>query len=117
MDVLGRYGYQSGWYKVCVADEHIGYVWADSVKPVDAESYKDNLTEQGFVRFVGEVQKTCVVHLKPKKASDAITGWPKLVKGNRVDILGRDGYEDNWYKVCVADQYIGYAWADSIKRV
>ena len=117
VDVLGRYGYQSGWYKVCVADEHIGYVWADSVKPVDAESYKDNLTEQGFVRFVGEVQKTCVVHLKPKKASDAITGWPKLVKGNRVDILGRDGYEDNWYKVCVADQYIGYAWADSIKRV
>ena len=117
VDVLGRYGYQSGWYKVCVADEHIGYVWADSVKPVDAESYKDNLTEQGFVRFVGEVQKTCVVHLKPKKASDAITGWPKLVKGNRVDVLGRDGYEDNWYKVCVADQYIGYAWADSIKRV
>ena len=42
-----------------------------------------------------------MVHLKPKKASDAITGWPKLVKGNRVDILGRDGYEDNWYKVCV----------------
>ena len=117
VDVLGRYGYQSGWYKVCIADEHIGYVWADSVKPVDAESYKDNLTEQGFVRFVGEVQKTCVVHLKPKKASDAITGWPKLVKGNRVDILGRDGYEDNWYKVCVADQYIGYAWADSIKKV
>ena len=117
VDVLGRYGYQDGWYKVCIADEHIGYVWADSVKPVDAESYKDNLTEQGFVRFVGEVQKTCVVHLKPKKASDAITGWPKLVKGNRVDILGRDGYEDNWYKVCVADQYIGYAWADSIKKV
>lgn len=117
VDVLGCYGYQDGWYKVCIADEHIGYVWADSVKPVDAEAYKDNRTEQGFTRFVGEVQKTCVVHLKPKKASDAITGWPKLVKGNRVDILGRDGYEDNWYKVCVADQYIGYAWADSIKRV
>ena len=117
VDVLGCYGYQDGWYKVCIADEHIGYVWADSVKPVDTEAYKDNRTEQGFARFVGEVQKTCVVHLKPKKASDAITGWPKLVKGNRVDILGRDGYEDNWYKVCVADQYIGYAWADSIKKV
>lgn len=117
VDVLGRYGYQDGWYKVCIADEHIGYVWADSVKPVDTEAYKDNRTEQGFARFVGEVQKTCVVHLEPKKASDAITGWPKLVKGNLVDVLGRDGYEDNWYKVCVADQYIGYAWADSIKRV
>ncbi|CUN17180.1 Exo-glucosaminidase lytG precursor [Blautia hydrogenotrophica] len=117
VDVLGRYGYQDGWYKVCIADEHIGYVWADSVKPVDTEAYKDNRTEQGFARFVGEVQKTCVVHLEPKKASDAITGWPKLVKGNRVDVLGRDGYEDNWYKVCVADQYIGYVWADSIKRV
>lgn len=117
VDVLGRYGYQDGWYKVCIADEHIGYVWADSVKPVDAESYKDNLTEQGFARFVGEVQKTCVVHLEPKKASDAITDYPKLTKGSRVDVLGRDGYQDNWYKVCVADQYIGYAWADSIKRV
>ena len=117
VDVLGRYGYQDGWYKVYIADEHIGYVWADSVKPVDTEAYKDNRTEQGFARFVGEVQKTCVVHLEPKKASDAITGWPKLVKGNRVDVLGRDGYEDNWYKVCVADQYIGYAWADSIKKI
>ena len=117
VDVLGRYGYQDGWYKVCIADEHIGYVWADSVKPVDTEAYKDNRTEQGFVRFVGEVQKTCVVHLGPQKASDAITGYPKLSKGNLVDVLGRDGYEDNWYKVCVADQYIGYAWADSIKKV
>lgn len=117
VDVLGRYGYQDGWYKVYIADEHIGYVWADSVKPVDTEAYKDNRTEQGFARFVGEVQKTCVVHLEPKKASDAITGWPKLVKGNLVDVLGRDGYEDNWYKVCVADQYIGYAWADSIKKI
>lgn len=117
VDVLGCYGYQDGWYKVCIADEHIGYVWADSVKPVDAEAYKDNRTEQGFTRFVGEVQKTCVVHLGPQKASDAITGYPKLSKGNLVDVLGRDGYEDNWYKVCVADQYIGYAWADSIKKV
>ena len=33
------------------------------------------------------------------------------------EYIGRDGYEDNWYKVCVADQYIGYAWADSIKKV
>ena len=117
VDVLGRYGYQDGWYKVCIADEHIGYVWADSVKPVDTEAYKDNRTEEGFSRFVGEVQKTCVVHLEPKKVSDAITGWPKLVKGNLVDVLGRDGYQDNWYKVCVADQHIGYAWADSIKKV
>lgn len=117
VDVLGRYGYRDGWYKVCVADEHIGYAWADSIKPVDTEAYKDNRTEEGFSRFVGEVQKTCVVHLEPKKASDAITGWPKLVRGNLVDVLGRDGYQDNWYKVCVADQYIGYAWADSIKKV
>ena len=117
VDVLGRYGYRDGWYKVCVADEHIGYAWADSIKPVNTEAYKDNRTEKGFSRFVGEVQKTCVVHLEPKKVSDAITGWPKLVKGNLVDVLGRDGYQDNWYKVCVADQHIGYAWADSIKKV
>lgn len=117
VDVLGRYGYQDGWYKVCIADEHIGYVWADGVKPVDAESYKDNRIEQGFARFVGEAQKTCVVHLEPKKASDAITGWPKLIKGNLVDVLGQDGYQDNWYKVCVADQYLGYVWAGNVKKV
>jgi len=79
--------------------------------------FKQKNTQAGFQRFVGKVQKTCAVHEKAKKASPAITGYPKLSKGNLVDVLGRDGYEDNWYKVCVADQYIGYAWADSIKKV
>lgn len=117
VDVLGRYGFNGGWYKVCIADQYIGYAWADSIKAVDPEAYKDNNTDQGFARFVGEVQKACVVHVDPKKASDAITGWPQLVKGNLVDVIGQDGYQDNWYKVCVADQFIGYAWADSIKKI
>lgn len=83
---------------------------------LNAEIMKEGQTQEGFRRFVGEVQQTCVVHTEPKKASPAAAGWPKLVKGNLVDVLGRYGYEDNWYKVCVADQHIGYAWADSIKR-
>ena len=53
VDVLGRYGYQDGWYKVYIADEHIGYVWADSVKPVDTEAYKDNRTGTGLCQVCG----------------------------------------------------------------
>ena len=78
---------------------------------------KKEQTQKGFARFVGEVQKTCAVHEAAKKASPAITGYPKLAPGNLVDVLGRYGYQDGWYKVYIADEHIGYVWADSVKPV
>ena len=82
-----------------------------------AEVYKTENAQKGFTRFVGEVQKRSVVHTQARKASPAIEGYAQLNKGNLVDVLGRDGYQDNWYKVCVADQYLGYVWAGNVKRV
>ena len=82
-----------------------------------AEVYKTENAQKGFTRFVGEVQKRSVVHTQARKASPAIEGYAQLNKGNLVDVLGRDGYEDNWYKVCVADQYLGYVWAGNVKKV
>ena len=102
--------------KTCGLDVD-GNAGTKTLEKVSTEVYKQKNTQTGFQRFVGEVQQTCAVHKKAKKASPAIAGYPKLVPGNLVDVLGRAGYENNWYKVCVADQYIGYAWADSIKRV
>nr|DAF09702.1 MAG TPA: PlyB like endolysin [Caudoviricetes sp.] len=102
--------------KTCGLDVD-GNAGPKTLEKVSTEVYKQKNTQTGFQRFVGEVQQTCAVHKKAKKASPAIAGYPKLVPGNLVDVLGRAGYENNWYKVCVADQYIGYAWADSIKRV
>lgn len=102
--------------KACSLDVD-GNAGPKTLEKVSTEVYKQKNTQTGFQRFVGEVQQTCAVHKKAKKASPAIAGYPKLVPGNLVDVLGRAGYENNWYKVCVADQYIGYAWADSIKRV
>lgn len=102
--------------KTCGLDVD-GNAGPKTLEKVSTEVYKQKNTQTGFQRFVGEVQQTCAVHKKAKKASPAIAGYPKLVPGNLVDVLGRAGYENNWYKVCVADQYIGYAWADSIKKV
>ncbi|MFQ8688391.1 MAG: glucosaminidase domain-containing protein [Blautia sp.] len=82
-----------------------------------AEVYKTENAQKGFTRFVGEVQKRSVVHTQARKASPAIEGYAQLNKGNLVDVVGRDGYEDNWYKVCVADQYLGYVWAGNVKKV
>ena len=102
--------------KTCGLDVD-GNAGPKTLEKVSTEVYKQKNTQTGFQRFVGEVQQTCAVHKKAKKASPAIAGYPKLVPGNLVDVLGRAGYENNWYKVCVADQYIGYAWADSIKKI
>ena len=81
------------------------------------ESDKNSHVQEGFHRFVGEVQKTLGVHERPKKESPLISKYPQLKKHNLVDVLGRYGYEDNWFYVCIADKYYGYAWAPSIKRI
>lgn len=86
-------------------------------KELVIESDKNSHVQEGFHRFVGEVQKTLGVHERPKKESPLISKYPQLKKHNLVDVLGRYGYEDNWFYVCIADKYYGYAWAPSIKRI
>lgn len=116
VDVLGRYGNNGWWYRVCIAGKYIGYAWADSIKATDADAYKKANADKGFKIYTGEIIRTSAVHEEPKKSSDAITGWPQLVKTNLVDVIGKGGKDNGWSKVCIADQFIGYVWADNIKK-
>ena len=93
-----------------------GAAGPETIKKLEREIFKQGHTLKDFQRFVGIVTKKAVVHENPAKKSAAIQEWPQLNVGNLVDVLGRDGYQNNWYKVCVADQYIGYAWAGSIEK-
>ena len=43
-----------------------------------------------------------------------ISGWPKLNKGNLVDVLGKEGA---WYKIRIAGKYEGYISEDYLQRV
>ena len=93
-----------------------GAAGPETMKKLERESFKQRHTQKDFQRFVGIVTKKAAVHENPAKKSAAIKEWPQLNAGNLVDVLGRYGYQNNWYKVCVADQYIGYAWAGSIEK-
>lgn len=84
---------------------------------LDAEVLKQKNLQKGFTRFVGKAAAKLAVHEKALKKSDPIKEYSQINKGDLVDVLGQAGYEENWYKVCVADKYIGYVWADSIKKV
>jgi GH25 family lysozyme M1 (1,4-beta-N-acetylmuramidase)/peptidoglycan hydrolase-like protein with peptidoglycan-binding domain len=117
VDVLGRDGYHNTWYKICIAGKYTGYVWADSIKATDATAYKNANADKGFIVYTGKILRASAVHLDPKKSSPAITGWPKLVKGNLVDVIGKGGYQNRWSKVCIANQFIGYAWSDNIQKM
>ena len=116
VDVLGRYGNNGNWYRVCIAGKYVGYAWADSIIATDTDAYKKANADKGFKIYTGEIIRTSAVHVEPKKSSDAISGWPKLVKTNLVDVIGKGGKDNGWSKVCVANQFIGYVWAGNIKK-
>lgn len=50
----------------------------------------------------------------PGASYGVITAWPKLNKGNRVDVLEKVG---SWYRVWIQDKYEGYVYAQYISKV
>lgn len=53
------------------------------------------------------------VRTGPGTGYGLMKNWPKLNKGNEVDVLGKTGA---WYKVRIAGKYVGYVFEDYIKR-
>lgn len=65
--------------------------------------------------YVGKCTGNSVnVRKGPGMGYGNISGWPKLNKGNLVDVLGKEGA---WYKIRIAGKYQGYISEDYLQRV
>lgn len=65
--------------------------------------------------YVGKCTGNSVnVRKGPGMGYGNIAGWPKLNKGNLVDVLGKEGA---WYKIRIAGKYQGYISEDYLQRV
>lgn len=64
--------------------------------------------------YVGKCTGNSVnVRKGPGMGYGNISGWPKLNKGNLVDVLGKEGA---WYKIKIAGKYQGYISEKYLKR-
>lgn len=84
--------------------------------PNDGSEVKtDNIKSDERPMFVGQCTGDDVnVRTGPSPTYPNIKEWPKLNKGNRVDVYERIG---TWYKVKVAGKYNGYVFAEYIEEV
>ena len=65
--------------------------------------------------FVGQVTASVLnVRAKPSTLSPKLKEWPRLAKGNLVDVYAVSG---GWYYVRIAGKYFGYVSAKYIKRL
>ena len=110
------------WTHVKVAGIGIGYIWTGYLAESEPEkpqeiTGKQNRDERLFVGKV-TVKKTDV---RTWAGSDypTIKKWPKLAKGNLVDVMNytqKDSCGHNWYFVKIAGKYLGFVDASHIKK-
>lgn len=106
-------------YQIKIANKYTG--WIDKtriVTPDKLDSKKPSTTSK--YPFVGECTGNDVnVRKNAGTNYTNISGWPKLNKGNRVDILGEKKGTDGkkWYKIKIAGKYTGYIRSDYIRKI
>lgn len=106
-------------YQIKIANKYTG--WIDKtriVTPDKLDSKKPSTTSK--YPFVGECTGNDVnVRKNAGTNYTNISGWPKLNKGNRVDVLGEKKGTDGkkWYKIKIAGKYIGYIRSDYIRKI
>lgn len=118
-------GEKSGmWTKVKVAGIGIGWAATKYLKVDGAESKPTAITNKQDKTqrlFVGKVSAaSTVVRTWAGDNYPSIKKWPKLVKGNLVDVMNFTQKAANgasWYYVCVAGKYYGFVAAKDIKKV
>lgn len=94
-----------------IPDINLIYVGQQLLIPKERESYKT---------WVGACTGNSVnVRKGPGLEYENIEGYPKLNKGNLVDVIGEDFAEDGvkWYHVWIAKKYKGYVRHDYIRKV
>ena len=118
-------GGKSGmWTKVKVAGVGIGWVATKYLQVDGAESKPTTITNKQDKTqrlFVGKVSVTStVVCTWAGDNYPSIKKWPKLVKGNLVDVMNFTQKAANgasWYYVRIAGKYYGFVAAKDIKKV
>lgn len=116
VDVISMSGNR---YKIKIANKYTG--WIDKtriVTPDKLNSEKPSITSK--YPFVGECTGNDVnVRKNAGTNYTNISGWPKLNKGNRVDVLGEKKVTDGkkWYKIKIAGKYTGYIRSDYIRKI
>lgn len=118
-------GEKSGmWTKVKVSGIGIGWAATKYLQVDGAESKPTTITnKQNKTQrlFVGKVSAaSTVVRTWAGSNYPSIKKWPKLVKGNLVDVMNFTQKATNgasWYYVRVAGKYYGFVAAKDIKKV
>lgn len=118
-------GKKSGmWTKVKVAGIGIGWAATKYLQVDGAENKPTTITnKQNKTQrlFVGKVSVTStVVRTWAGGNYPSIKKWPKLVKGNLVDVMNFTQKAVNgasWYYVRIADKYYGFVAVKDIQRV
>lgn len=118
-------GEKSGmWTKVKVAGIGIGWVATKYLKIDGAENATATITNKQDKTqrlFVGKVSAaSTVVRTWAGDNYPSIRKWPKLVKGNLVDVMNFTQKAANgasWYYVRIAGKYYGFVAAKDIKKV
>lgn len=86
-------------------------------KPVPEGSSSGKLNKAP--KWVGKVTATELnVRTWPGVENETIRSWPKLLKGNLVDVCDtlKDGNGDNWYYIRIAGKYFGFVSAKYVSR-
>lgn len=118
-------GEKSGmWTKVKVAGIGIGWAATKYLKVDGAESKPSTITNKQDKTqrlFVGKVSAaSTVVRTWAGDNYPSIKKWPKLAKGNLVDVMNFTQKATNgasWYYVRIAGKYYGFVAAKDIKKV
>lgn len=112
------------WTKVKVAGIGIGWAATKYLKVDGSESKPTTITNKQDKTqrlFVGKVSAaSTVVYTWAGDNYPSIKKWPKLVKGNLVDVMNFTQKAANgalWYYVCIAGKYYGFVAAKDIKKV
>lgn len=69
-------------------------------------------------KYSGIAKTRCDVRTNSSESSPLISGWPILMKGNRVDICDEktDEHGRVWYYVRMANRYFGFVLSDFISK-
>lgn len=102
--------------KFCTLDWSLVGTKVDQ-KPVPEGSSSGKLNKAP--KWVGKVTATELnVRTWPGVENETIRSWPKLLKGNLVDVCDtlKDGNGDNWYYIRIAGKYFGFVSAKYVSR-
>ena len=114
VEVLEQIG---SWFKVRIAEKHIGYVYERYILKVEEPKEEDNGISH-TTKFVGVVLERLNVRTWAGKENPNIKSWPQLELGDFVDVCDtiKASNGDDWYFVRINGRIYGFVSAKYIGR-